>query len=55
MKVWIVVIECDEMSPSFDIDGVYGTEQKAKEARETLLRENPNMDLEITIQEREVY
>lgn len=55
MKVWIVTIECDEMSPSFLIDGVYSTEQKAKEAREQLYHKNPEMDFSVEIEEHEVY
>lgn len=55
MKVYIVTIECDEMSPSFMIDGVYSTEQKAKDAKEQLLCENPEMDFDIEILEQEVY
>ncbi len=57
MKVWIVTVTCDEMSPSYMIDGVYGSEQKAKEAKESLLCENPEMDLDIDIdiEEHEVY
>lgn len=55
MKVWIVTVTCDEMSPSFMIDGVYSTEQKAKEAKEQLLCENPEMDFDIDIEEHEVY
>jgi hypothetical protein len=54
MKVWIVTVNCDEMSPSFTIDGVYGSEQKAKEAKESLLCENPDMDLDIEILETKV-
>lgn len=54
MKVWIIVVECDEMSPSFTIDGTYSSEQKAKEAKESLLCENPDMDFDITILETEV-
>lgn len=54
MKVWIVIVNCDEMSPSYEIDGVYGSEQKAKEAKEQLLCENPEMDLDIEILEHEV-
>ena len=55
MKVWIVIVNCDEMSPSYEIDGVYGSEQKAKEAKEQLLCENPEMDLDIEISEHEVH
>ena len=55
MKVWIVIVNCDEMSPSYEIDGVYSSEQKAKEAKESLLCENPEMDLDIEIEEHEVY
>ena len=55
MKVWIVTVNCDEMSPSYIIDGVYGSEQKAKEAKEQLLCENPEMDFDIDIEEHEVY
>lgn len=54
MKVWIVTVECDEMSPSFTIDGVYSSEQKAKEAKESLLCENPEMDFDVEISEYEV-
>ena len=55
MKVWIVTVTCDEMCPSYMIDGVYCSEQKAKEAKESLLCENPEMDLDIDIEEHEVY
>ena len=55
MKVWIVTVTCDEMFPSYMIDGVYCSEQKAKEAKESLLCENPEMDLDIDIEEHEVY
>ena len=54
MKVWIVTVECNEMSPSYMIDGVYSSEQKAKEAKESLLYENPEMDLDVEISEYEV-
>ena len=54
MKVWIVIVECDEMSPSYTIDGVYSSEQKAKEAKEQLLCENPEMDFDIEILETNV-
>lgn len=55
MKVWIVTVTCSEMSPSYLIDGVYSSEQKAKEAKEILLRENPEMELDIDIVEHKVY
>jgi len=51
MRVWILISECDEMSPSFAIEGVYSTKQKAEKERETILRENPEMDLSVTIVE----
>lgn len=54
-KIWIVTVECPEMSPSFTIDGVYSTKQKAEKARETLYRENPEMDLDIDITETVIY
>ena len=54
MKVWIVTVLCNEMSPSYMIDGVYSSEQKAKEAKENLLCENPEMDFDIDIDEYEV-
>ena len=49
MKVWIVTIEYNEgsCSDAFEIYGAYDSEQKAKNAKEELDRENSDFSIEI--------
>lgn len=55
MKVWVVIIQCDEMSPSYEIAGIFGTEQKAKDEITKIYDENPDMDIYVSIEDHDVY